>query len=266
MNQQTLLMCHPNYYQVEYQINPWMRQLNIVKQAQALTQWQALQMAIEDCGGTIEYIEPQPKLPDMTFTANGGLVVGRQFFVSRFKYEQRQAEAAWFAQWFDQHGYQVIELDGGCFEGNGDAMIMGESIIGGYGWRTDPTVYTALAQNVNYAVVTCELVDPRFYHLDTCFLPISETQALCYLPALSEASVQRLTNHHITLIDIPLEEAQHFAANAIKINQHMIIPSNCPATQAILESLQFTVHCVDMTEFIYAGGACRCLTLPLVQG
>jgi N-dimethylarginine dimethylaminohydrolase len=262
-NKYPLLVCRPDYYQVEYQINPWMRELNVVKQAQAIAQWEALQTAIIECGGEPVGIEPQPQLPDMPFTANGGMVIGQRFFVSRFKYPQRQPEEHWFAKWFGEHGYEVITLDEGYFEGSGDAMIMGKYIIGGYGWRTDPAFYQQLQRYVDYEILTCRLTDARFYHLDTCFLPVSDTRALCYLPAMDPATLQMLRDHDIDLIGIPEEDALRFAANAVKIGRHIIMPADCPATKEILESLGFTVHEVSMSEFMYAGGACRCLTLPL---
>jgi arginine dihydrolase len=263
MNKYPLLVCRPDYYQVEYQINPWMRELNVVKHAQAMTQWQTLRTTIIQCDGEPVDIEPQPQLPDMPFTANGGMVIGQRFFVARFKHPQRQPEEQWFSKWFSEHGYEVIALDDGRFEGSGDAMIMGKYIIGGYGWRTDLAFYRQLQRYVDYEILTCQLMDARFYHLDTCFLPVTDTQALCYLPAINHTALQMLRDHGIELIDIPDDEALRFAANAIKIGHHIIMPTDCPMTKKTLESLGFTVHEVLMSEFMYAGGACRCLTLPL---
>jgi len=62
---------------------------------------------------------------------------------------------------------------------------------------------------------------------------------------------------------VPENEAKHFACNAVVLGKHVIMPANCPETKNHLEHKGFTVFECDMSEFIKAGGACKCLTLLL---
>ena len=103
-----LLVCPPDYFAVEYEINPWMRRANIVDHERATTQWHRLMEVLEQkMGATLERMRPVPGLPDLVFTANAGVVVGRKAVVSRFRYPERQREEAHFEQWFRAAGYEI---------------------------------------------------------------------------------------------------------------------------------------------------------------
>ena len=78
MSKNKILMCPPNYFSVDYVINPWMSGLTEppdIKKAHE--QWNQLKDNISQYAD-IEIIEPQPDLPDMVFTANAGVVSGNK--------------------------------------------------------------------------------------------------------------------------------------------------------------------------------------------
>lgn len=273
-NGSTILMCSPQYFEISYEINPWMSVKRGALPELAMQQWQRLYQTIQDCGAKIELLLPVPGLPDLVFTANCGMRMGREIYLSRFKYPERQKEYSEFKKWFTQAGYTIAaerpeffnasgEYVGPCFEGAGDALFLGDTLFAAYGFRTDKDIYPYLFKLFNIKRrVLCELVEPHFYHLDTCFCPLNERQALWFPPAFS-AKTQQEMRQSAELFDIPAEEERSFACNAVIIHQHAIIPERCPETRHILKKLNFTVHECAMTEFIKSGGACKCLIFAL---
>lgn len=267
-------MCKPQYFEISYEINPWMSIQRGAVRELAMQQWQTLQQTIANCGTKVELIAPAPGLPDLVFTANCAIRVGRQVYLSRFKYPERQAEHEKFKQWFLQAGYDVMPEPaeffderglyiGPCFEGAGDALFLGEHLFAAHGFRTDAKIYPTLCHLFNIKkLILCELVDAHFYHLDTCFCPLNAEQALWFPPAFSLETQQRMKKS-AELFAIPAEEERSFACNAVILGHHAIIPARCPRTRAILEKLHFTVYECAMTEFIKSGGACKCLTFDL---
>ncbi|MBY0459625.1 MAG: amidinotransferase, partial [Gemmataceae bacterium] len=105
-----ILMCPPDHYGIEYEINPWMnRSLGAVREL-AFRQWKALHGTLTALGVQGETMTPQPGLPDLVFTANAGLVFHNTFLSSRFKYEVRAKESPYFDAWFQEHGFEVKHL------------------------------------------------------------------------------------------------------------------------------------------------------------
>ena len=75
-----ILMCPPDHYGIEYEINPWMnRSLGAVREL-AFRQWRSLHDVLVSLGVTVETMTPEPGLPDLVFTANAGLMFHKKFF------------------------------------------------------------------------------------------------------------------------------------------------------------------------------------------
>jgi N-dimethylarginine dimethylaminohydrolase len=185
-----LLVCPPDYFQIDYEINPWMRRENGVDPARAVRQWQALMTVLEqDVGVGVERMQPVQGLPDLVFTANAGVVVGRRALVSRFRYPERQREEAHFARWFGERGYEVLTLDPSLyFEGAGDLLGFPDTWFGGYRQRSDIRAFPKLSEIFQREIIPLELIDSRFYHLDTCFCPLSGgTCSTCPRPSIPTA-------------------------------------------------------------------------------
>ena len=179
--QHRILMCPPVHYGIHYEINPWMKVQEGSDEHRARTQWAALQSALESLGAVVELMVPVPGLPDLVFTANAGLVHGNRFLSSRFRFGVRQRETPHFEAWFQAHDFQVESLpDEYFFEGAGDALFCGETLYAGYRFRSDARSHQWLGRHLGVEVLPIELVDPRFYHLDTCFCPIAEDAAIYY--------------------------------------------------------------------------------------
>jgi N-dimethylarginine dimethylaminohydrolase len=203
----------------------------------------------------------------MVFTANAGLLLGDQILLAYFKHPERQGETTYFRKWFQQAGYKIMNDTGenvgaNSFEGAGDALLAGHKLFAGHGFRTEKRFYEQLSVVAPYELIYCELVNPNFYHIDTCFCPLNATQAIWY-PGAFSPTTQKNMAANIELFAVTEQEAKRFACNAIVLNKNIILPTECPQITATLEKLGFTVHACAMTEYLKAGGACKCLTLRL---
>src|SRR5437867_319944 len=132
MRQPRILMCPPNYYGIEYEINPWMSRSRGSTPERAHRQWQELYDTLCGLGVAVELLPPQSGLPDLVFTANAGLVFKNRFFSSRFRHEVRARETPHFDAWFAGQGFTLEHLPlGSFFEGAGDALFCGPALFAG---------------------------------------------------------------------------------------------------------------------------------------
>jgi N-Dimethylarginine dimethylaminohydrolase len=154
-----------------------------------------MQVLEQDVGAVLDRMKPVPGLPDLVFTANAGVVVGNKAVPSRFRYPERQREEAYFEDWFRGQGYEVVTLDSGhFFEGAGDLLGFPDTWFGGYRQRSDIHVFSTLSDWFHREVIPLELVDNRFYHLDTCLCPLSGGELLISLPPLITMGKKLLPN------------------------------------------------------------------------
>jgi N-dimethylarginine dimethylaminohydrolase len=257
------LMCSPDFYGVEYEINPWMSlRRNAVKET-ARQQWDRLVRRLTSLPDVkVEFVDPQPGLPDMVFTANAGLVTGKRFITSSFRPPQRREESPHYERWFAERDYEVLRLpDDIYFEGEGDALRAGDTWFEGYYFRSDARAHEVLSDMLGKEVLPLRLIDPRYYHLDTCFCPLDEDTAIVYPGAFDDYSLQALRERLPRIINVEAEEAERFCCNAIVVGRTVITAIGCPDLQTNLRRRGYEVHALDFSEYIKAGGAAKCLVL-----
>lgn len=262
-----LLVCPPDYFQIDYEINPWMRRSNAVVAKNAARQWHALMNVFEQgLGVALERMTPVSGLPDLVFTANAAVVAGRRVALSRFRHPERQQEEAYFEQWFRERNYELFTLDKDCFfEGAGDLLGFPEGWFGGYRQRSDIRAFPRLSEWFQQEIIPLELIDSRFYHLDTCFCPLSGGELLYFPDAFDEYGRRAITERvaHERLLPVTEPEALKFACNAVSIGKDVVVPAGCPDTVRLLESRGYRSHPVVLDEFMKSGGSAKCLTLAL---
>ena len=265
---QTILMCPPDHYGVDYVINPWMQdQLGRTDRALARRQWDGLRQLLS-VGADIALVEAQPGLPDMVFTANAGMVRGKLAVVSRFRSPERQGEEPFFRVWFERNGFSIAPWPKGvCFEGAGDALFdPGRDLIwSGCGFRSDAAAADLLAQAFDRESIPVRLVDPRFYHLDTCLCPLAGGWLMYYPPAFDAASLAQIGRRvpEEKRIAVGAADALQFACNAVDLDGRVIMNGASQELQARLRAAGFTPVLTPLSEFLKAGGTAKCLTLKL---
>jgi lysine-ketoglutarate reductase/saccharopine dehydrogenase-like protein (TIGR00300 family) len=263
-------MCAPDYYDVDYVINPWMEG-NIHKSSRdrAVEQWQGLYHLIKE-HAIVDLVTPEKGVPDLVFTANAGLVLGDTAVLSRFYHKERQGEEPYFKAWFESNGFTVHELPPELpFEGAGDALFdrEGRWLWAGYGFRSELDSHPYLAKWLDVEVLSLRLMDDRFYHLDTCFCPLNNGYLLYYPPAF-DAYSNRLIEMRVPAekrIAIAEHDAVNFACNAVNLDQIVIMNKASTELKQHLTDAGFQVLETPLTEFLKAGGAAKCLTLRVTE-
>lgn len=262
--QPRILMCPPDYYGIEYEINPWMSRSRGSVAERAHAQWRRLHETLVGLGVRVELLAPQPRLPDLVFTANAGLVFRDRFFSSRFRHEVRARETPYFDTWFAAHGFQVEHLpEDTFFEGAGDALFCGSQLFAGYRIRSDVGGHQFIARAVGKQALPVELVNPHFYHLDTCFCPLAPGEAIYYPDAFDTYGRKVLETNIPRLLAVNEPEAQRFGCNAVVVGKTVITNTGCEELAAGLRAWGYEPVAVELDEFLKAGGSAKCLTLRL---
>ena len=259
-----ILMCRPDHYGIEYEINPWMSRDRQADHALAVEQWTALVALLKNLGAKISLVEPVRGLPDMVFTANAGMIYRQLAVLSRFHHPQRQGEEPHFQHWFTEHEFSVlIPPDSISFEGAGDALFCGDTLLAGYLTRSHAGGHQRIGDLIGKRVIPLELVDPYYYHLDTCFCPINATTAAYYPGAFDDYGRKALAEHVSELIVVDEQEARSFACNAVVVGENVVTNVGCPQLHAALKAHGLKPHETPLGEFVKAGGSAKCLTLRL---
>jgi len=261
----TYLMCPPEHFTVEYAINPWMNPDKPVDTERAIRQWQRLRSVFTSLGHTVHTVTPEPGLPDMVFAANGATVIAGSALGARFRYPQRQAEAAAYLGWLRANyaGTGEIRQSKAVNEGEGDIVFAGRAILAGHGFRTDEAVAAELADLFGLPVISLRLVDPRFYHLDTALAVLADDAAAYYPAAFDDASRAALSGYFSELIEAKDEDADVLGLNAVSDGRNVVLPAQATSLAAQLADAGFTPIGVDLSELLKAGGGPKCCTLEL---
>jgi len=259
-----ILMCRPDYYGIEYEINVWMKRERQADHALAVEQWERLHGVLEDCGAKISLVQPVKGLPDLVFTANAAMIFRRQAFLSRFRHQQRSEEEEPYAAALRSLGYSIERLSEGLyFEGAGDALFCGDTLFAGYRFRSDARGHQEIAARVGRRVIPMELIDPYYYHIDTCFCPLAEDTAIYYPGGFDEYGRRVLRAGIGDLIEVAADEARHFACNAVVVGRRVVTNTGCPRLCEDLRDRGFEPIETPLSEFVKAGGSAKCLTLRL---
>ncbi|MEZ4334492.1 MAG: TIGR00300 family protein [Myxococcota bacterium] len=265
-----ILVCRPQFFDVAYVINPWMEgQIGRVDRSRAQSQWQALMDRVARHADLLE-VPPRAGSPDMCFTANAGLVARGRALPARFRMPERQDEEEPFTRWFEGAGFELVPptIDD-AFEGEGDALFQpGEPLLwAGYGVRSALETHVALGRAFGVEVVSLRLVDPRFYHLDTCFAPLPDGRLLYYPPAFDERSRRAIARRVPRERRIAVEDADAigFACNALVVGERVFLNAASPALVRALADWGYEACVQPVDEFLKAGGGVKCLSLRLDQ-
>jgi len=257
------LMCPPSHFAVTYAINPWMRPDQPVDVDRAMRQWEQLRQIYLDLGHTVRIIDPVPGLPDMVFAANGATVVGGTVLGVKFRHPERAGEAGAYLDWFRASGFAKIRTPLLVNEGEGDFLVVGDRVLAGTGFRTHPEAHDDAQELLGLPVISLQLVDPRFYHLDTAMCVLDADTAAYYPAAFDDAGRKALTDHFSELIEATDADAEVLGLNAVSDGRRVVLPAQATDLAAQLRARGFEPVGVDLSELRKAGGGPKCCTLEL---
>jgi N-dimethylarginine dimethylaminohydrolase len=256
-----VLLCKPLYFDtLDYVINPWMTPGKIDKKT-ALREWNKLVHIYKDLGITVELINQEKGNPDMVFATDQGIVKGKKVLLSRFWCDERKQETLHYEEWFKKNGFKITYLpENVYFEGNGDAFFWENKLLIGIGYRADKNTCKAVSKLLDCEVITIEIVDPAFYHLDVGFFPLNSDTAFYYPPAFSKKSRGVLQNLVPNLIEFSKDEAYGFCANSVVTDHHVIMQKGNVTFKNKLKNLGYESIEIDVGEFMKSGGGIHCMT------
>jgi len=257
------VMIPPEHFDVVYSINPWMWPGEPVDRALAITQWERLVATYQALGHTVDVVEPAPGLPDMVFVANSALVIGGRVLAARFRHAERRGEEPHHRAWFRDRGFADVRVTRHVSEGEGDFAPCGDVLLAGFGFRTERAAHADAAAIFDRRVVSLELVDPRFYHLDTA-LAVLDGSNIMYLPsAFSMSSRRTLRRLFPGAIEANEGDASVMGLNAVSDGAHVVLPVEAKDLAARLRRRGFEPVAVEISELRKAGGGVKCCTLEL---
>jgi len=273
-----LMMSAPDHFEVSYRINPWMDPVQWKSSAEELRRqadrgWFALKQMYERLGADVKIQPAQAGLPDLVFTANSALVLDRTALLARFRHPERRMELGHNRAFFESlrsRGWidSIVETpDDLYFEGAGDAIwdASRKLIWTGWGQRTSLPMAGVIARMFSVPTVPLELVDPRFYHLDTCLCVLSGGEVLYYPAAFSTQSRDTIRDlvGKDRLIEAGAADAEHLAVNSVCLSDQIVMCYASDTLRDLLTQRGYEVHVVPLESFNRSGGSAYCLTLRL---
>jgi N-dimethylarginine dimethylaminohydrolase len=265
--QRTVLMCRPDFFTVSYRINPWMHPEVATDTALSIAQWEVLYSTYLQLGYTVHLIEPVEGLPDMVYAANGGFVIDNIAYGASFTYPERQPEGPAYMEWFRAAGFDVRE-PAEVNEGEGDFLLVGDSdstgvILAGTGFRSASDSHAEVAAIYGREVVSLNLINPSFYHLDTAIAVLDDSN-IAYLPsAFDEASLDALRARFPEAIIVTEEDAAVLGLNSFSDGYNVVIASRAKDFERQLRERGYNPIGVDLSELLRGGGGVKCCTLEL---
>lgn len=273
-----LMMSAPEHFEVSYRINPWMDPVQWKSSAEQLRRqadrgWNSLKETYQRLGADVQIQSSQAGLPDLVFTANAAVVLDRTVLLARFRHPERRMELTHNRAFFEAlqaKGWidSIVETPEDLhFEGAGDAIWDANRKLMWTGWgqRSSRSMPQVIARMFSVPTVSLELIDPRFYHLDTCLCVLSGGEIVYYPAAFSPESRQVIRDlvADELLIEASAHDAEHLAVNSVCLGDQVVMCHASEELRAQLSKRGYAVHVVPLESFNRSGGSAYCLTLRL---
>ncbi len=275
-----VLLCSPDYFEIVDEKNVHMQgQVGNTDKEQVFRQWSALRTAYESLQekgvlADVSWLQGAEGCEDMVFCANQSFPWKKQngekvVVMSKMRHPSRQHEVQYFEQFFKSRGFRPVHFEADVtFEGMGDVIPHPHRslLYGGYGHRTMPSAYFELSDMLDTPVIALELVSPKFYHLDTCFVPLSETSVMLCREAFSNEGLELIGQMFETVYSVPETEAESlFSLNAhvlhLQDRKIALLQQGSKHTADILRKEGFEMLELDTSEFMKSGGSVFCMKI-----
>ena len=277
-----VLMCSPEYFDIIDVKNIHMEGMaSSLDKNKAMQQWDELKtiyhkLVADGLLHELQVIAGAEGCEDMVFCANQSFPYltnsnEKTVWMSKMRHPSRQNEVPFFEEFFKNLGYTSKHFkQTDLFEGMGDTIPHpGKQLLyGGYGHRSKTDAYEELSKELNVPIVALELINENFYHLDTCFVPLSETQVMLCREAFTEEGFTLLQQCFDEIFEIPMEEAiqtfclnAHVVANFNAKQKAAIIQTGSTAAKAALQKCGYQIYELETSEFMKSGGSVFCMKM-----
>lgn len=252
-------MCQPTNFSIRYQINPWMK-VDSIDSQKAQSQWENLIKTYKKANINVIKIQQNQDFPDMVFTTDSFIIKGNTALLANFFHPQRQAEPEIFEPLLSSLNFKIKKIpDQYKFEG-GDFRFYHNKLFLGYGFRTQKDSISQLKRILKTRIIPIQLINPKYYHLDTCFFILNENHAFYIKDAISSHSLHDLKMHFTNLHQIQKSDQQNFAANSVVYGNNVIGNTHLDQFKSQIINLGYNFLEVDISEFLKSGGGIHCLS------
>jgi N-dimethylarginine dimethylaminohydrolase len=258
-----ILLCPPDFYDIEYEINPWMHLENKVDQKKVRVEYALLKAAYKSLGAEVLEISQVAGLPDMVYAANLGSPFGNKFAVSNFRFPQRRGESKYAKEYFEKLGFEIVSLPQEIFfEGQGDLLSVNGKFFIGWGKRSNREAKDVLNQKLGLEFIDLELVDPYYYHLDMSLGILDKETALMKPESFTQEGLAKIKAEFKNVIEVSAEDNKLMACNLVVVNKTVVIGQGISdSLKRNIEKYGFKVLEIPMDEYRKGGGSIKCLTL-----
>lgn len=275
MTPKKILMCRPEYFEVNYTGNEFMKDnIDNVDKEKALNEWKSLKKIYEDLGFEICLIEPAEGLVDMVFTANQSLPFldsggNKKVILSKMKNDQRKEEVKYFKDYYLKNKYEILELpdDISYFESMGDCVIDYDRniLFGGFGYRTEEKTFDYIAKHANFNIVKLKLINPVLYHLDTCMSVLNPETVVIQDSAFNTEGLESIKDNFKNIIYADEQEnLKYFVCNChCPDGKNVIVQKGSVKFKKDITKTGFNLIEVETGEFMKSGGSVFCMKLMI---
>lgn len=259
-----IIICKPDFFNISYEINPWMKKTNLVNKEIARKQHETMLYAYRSLGIKYEGIIANELYPDQVYTTDVGHAENGVFIPANYKYKERQGERDLAVNYFKNEGFEVKNLPENVYFEGGDFLKIEDKYFLGYGKRTSKNAAKEIEKIIGKKVYLFELKDDYFYHLDTCFSPLDEKTAVINKKAHTKENLDLIYEMFENIIETNDEDNKYLACNFVKIKDSILVAKGVTDEfKDKIISAGYIVMTVDVTEFLKAGGSIHCMSLEV---
>ena len=226
--------------------------------AEVEKQYQGYCDALQRCGLELTILEADPDHPDSTFVEDAAVLTSARAIFTRPGARSREGEVARIRPEVEPHFKTVSEIIApGTLDG-GDICEAGNHFFIGISQRTNPEGARQLAKILESDGHTTATVDIRgmtnILHLKSGTAYLGENVVV-----VMEAMAERPEFSAYECIRVIPGET--YAANCVRVNDHVLMPAGFPVLQAELQRRRYRVIPLAMSEFQKMDGGLSCLSL-----
>jgi dimethylargininase len=214
--------------------------------------------ALQTCGLTLTRLESDTRYPDSTFVEDVAILTEHGAIITRPGAESRAGEVASMKPVLAGFYPELAEIRApGTLDG-GDICEAGRHFFIGISLRTNEAGARQLADWLATKGYTASFVDIR------------QTKGILHL----KSGISYLGDNRMVVIDaladhpdfkgyelIHTTPGEEYAANCVRVNEHVLLASGFPAFEAAIRGLGYPVIALDMSEYQKMDGGLSCLSL-----